>query len=85
MPQVILDKVGPTRLHADVLCVNGNTFLHVKSDYINIRTTSDLTSRSKTSILEGLLKVVSMHRRRGFEVTHRDTDMDFECIENDID
>ena len=85
VPRVTLEKIGTTRVHADIVHVNDNTFLHATSDQVRLRTTSHLISRAKSTVLERLLKVVNMHKRRGFEVRCLDADMKFECVENDID
>jgi hypothetical protein len=71
-------------LAADFFYVQGLVFLLTKSRKIKLMTATNVLNREKDTQINVLNKVFNMYENRGFNVSSLITDIEFECIRNDI-
>ena len=68
-------------LGTDFFFVNGNIFLHTKSQKVNFLTFKHCTSRSLRTIITALEKVMHQYDCRGFNITDMHADKEFDKTE----
>ena len=64
-------------LYIDILFINGNPFLHVKSKNLNYVSVEFLKDRKMDTICKKLPKICDMYRKRGFTITDAYGDNEF--------
>ena len=84
VPEYILQYHGKVYLAADFFYVLGLVFILTKSRKIQLLTGTHVQNRNKQTQLDVLNKVFDIYENRGFEITSLITDIEFECIRNDI-
>ena len=65
-------------IYVDILHVNYNPFLHVKSKEINYTSIEKIKDRKKETISEKLTKICNIYRKRGFIITDAYGDNEFD-------
>ena len=84
-PKKLIEKHRNVQLFVDVMFINRIPFLHVKSESLKFQTSTYMNSLTKESLRQGILQVIEVYKRRKFNVEYIDADLQFECIENDIE
>ena len=86
IPPAILTYHRNVKLHVDFFFVNKLPFLHTKSEGINFLTVQTGRSRSKESIVSGIMETVRIYHTRGFKVVTicGDGEFDLDLLRNKI-
>ena len=71
-------KIQKIELFGDLFFVNGNPFLHTKSENINYSSVQALTSRKMNEIARGIQLVKNRYEKRGFEIHTWHVDNEFD-------
>ena len=72
-------------LTADVMFINGVSFLVMLSRKIKLRTAEHIQTRTAESLSNSLIKVVTMYARGGFNVNIVLMDQEFDKLESKLD
>ena len=75
------------QLYIDFFFVNGIPFLHTKSGKVNFITTQAFTSRSTSSIIDGLDVVRNIYESRGFDIdiVHGDNEFNIKALKEHLE
>ena len=86
IPPSILTHHRNVILYVDYFFVNKLPFLHTKSEGLNHLTVQSGQTRSKATIIEGILKVMRIYHTRGFKViaVHGDGEFDMDSLRGSI-
>ena len=84
VPGYVLKHHKHVTLTADFMFLQGTPYLHTKSHKLILRTLQEVPNRKMATMSEELLCVVHIYTSRGFEVVEIITDMEFECVGEDI-
>ena len=85
LPKSIVDEYTKVTLGIDVMHVNGNKFLIAISEHIGYIQTIAIATKSETSFLFGIKKMISQYQLRGFKVVHILGDNAFECCRSTLE
>jgi hypothetical protein len=85
LPGNIVDKYTSVTLGIEVIHVNGNAFLIAISEHIGYIQTIAIATKSETSFISGITKMVSQYQLRGFKVTHILGDNAFDCCKSTLE
>jgi hypothetical protein len=66
IPKEILDMNKAVTIAADVMFVNGLSFVVTILEKIKFTTTEYVPSRSQSNIVKSIIKIVSLYKTRGF-------------------
>ena len=79
---MILEHHPKLALVIDFFFINGNIFLHTKSQKVNFLTAQYCTSRSLRTVIIAVEKVMHKYDCRGFQITdiHADNEFDKELF-----
>ena len=77
IPAVLLEENKDVLLYADIMYVNGLTFLTTISEKIQFRTANYLPNRKKATIFEAIDHVFRLYSAAGFHISHLRVDPEF--------
>ena len=86
LPLQIKERHVDVKLHVDFFYINGLPILHTKSENINFLTVQTGKTRTTSSIVYGLKKVINLYQKRGFHVKSifADNEFDIESMRNEL-
>jgi hypothetical protein len=80
-----VDKYINVTLGIDVMHINGNKFLIAISEHIGYIQAIAIATKSETSFLSGVKKMISQYQLRGFKVNHILGDNAFDCCKSTLE
>ena len=84
LPTYILQEHKDVTLCADFFYVQGQVFLHSLSRNIKFHCIANVDNRSKETQLSFIKGVIDIYTKRGFVINHLVTDIEFDCIQQQI-